>query len=223
MIADELRFQADVLVIGRRRNFPGASPGRHGANHKTRRKRTHHYNGRSGDGDTDFGRIAWKFFDRHDEPSAGASMSISEQVQKDMVGAMKARDERRLSTLRMVKSALKNKEIDKRAPLDDREALQVLSTLIKQRKDSVEQFTKGGRQDLADKEAAEIVLIETYMPKAVGEDEIAATVRAAIAEMGSPTMKDMGAVMKNVMAKFAGARVDGKVVSDAVKKELAGK
>ncbi|MBZ5628203.1 MAG: GatB/YqeY domain-containing protein [Acidobacteriia bacterium] len=150
-------------------------------------------------------------------------MSIPEQVQKDMVEAMKARDERRLSTLRMVKSALKNKEIDKRSPLDDREALQVLSTLIKQRKDSVEQFTKGGRQDLADKEAAEIALIETYMPKAVGEDEIAATVRATIAEMGSPTLKDMGAVMKNVMAKFAGARVDGKVVSDTVKKELAGK
>ncbi len=150
-------------------------------------------------------------------------MSIIEQVQKDMVLAMKARDERRLSTLRMVKSALKNKEIDKRAPLDDREALQVMSTLIKQRQDSVEQFTKGGRQDLADKEAAEIVLIETYMPKAAGEEEIAAAVRATIAGMGSPTMKDMGAVMKNVMAKFAGARVDGKVVSETVKKELAGK
>ncbi|MGZ4824059.1 MAG: GatB/YqeY domain-containing protein [Terriglobales bacterium] len=150
-------------------------------------------------------------------------MSISEQVQKDMVESMKARDERRLSTLRMVKSALKNKEIDKRAPLDDREALQVLSTLIKQRKDSIEQFTKGGRQDLADKEAAEITLIETYMPKATGEEEIVATVRATISEMGSPTMKDMGAVMKNVMAKFAGARVDGKIVSETVKKELAGK
>jgi uncharacterized protein YqeY len=148
-------------------------------------------------------------------------MSISEQVQKDMVEAMKARDERRLSTLRMVKSALKNKEIDKRAPLDDREALQVLGTLIKQRKDSVEQFTKGGRRDLADKEAAEITLIETYMPKAVGEEEITAMVRATITEMGSPTMKDLGAVMKNVMAKFAGARVDGKVVSDTVKRELA--
>jgi uncharacterized protein YqeY len=150
-------------------------------------------------------------------------MSISEQVQKDMVESMKARDERRLSTLRMMKSALKNKEIDKRAPLDDREALQVLSTLIKQRKDSIEQFTRGGRQDLADKEAAEITLIETYMPKATGEEEIVATVRATIAEMGSPTMKDMGAVMKNVMAKFAGARVDGKIVSETVKKELAGK
>ena len=148
-------------------------------------------------------------------------MSISEQVQKDMVEAMKARDERRLSTLRMMKSALKNKEIDKRAALDDREALQVLGTLIKQRKDSIEQFTKGGRQDLADKEVAEIMLIETYMPKAIGEEEIAATVRAVIAEMGSPTIKDMGAVMKNVMAKFAGARVDGKVVSDTVKKELS--
>jgi uncharacterized protein YqeY len=147
-------------------------------------------------------------------------MSISEQVQKDMVQAMKARDERRLSTLRMMKSALKNKEIDKRATLDDREALQVLGTLIKQRKDSIEQFTNGGRQDLADKEAAEIVLIEAYMPKAIGEEEIAATVRAVIAEMGSPTIKDMGAVMKNVMAKFAGARVDGKIVSETVKKQL---
>ena len=150
-------------------------------------------------------------------------MSISEQIQQDMVQAMKARDERRLSTLRMVKSALKNKEIDKRAPLDDREAVQVLGTLIKQRKDSVEQFTKGGRPDLADKETAEIALIETYMPKAIGDEEIAATVRATMAEMGSPTMKDMGAVMKNVMAKFASARVDGKVVSDTVKRELAGK
>ncbi len=150
-------------------------------------------------------------------------MSISEQIQKDMTAAMKARDERRLSTLRMVRAALKNKEIDKRAPLDDREALQVMSTLIKQRKDSIEQFTKGGRQELADKEAAEITLIESYMPKAAGEEEITATVRAVIAEMGSPTMKDMGAVMKNVIAKFAGARVDGKVVSETVKKELAGK
>jgi uncharacterized protein len=151
-------------------------------------------------------------------------MSISEQIQKDMTAAMKARDERRLSTLRMVRAALKNREIDKRAPVDDREAMQVLGTLIKQRKDSVEQFTKGGRQDLADKEAAEITLIEAYMPKEAGAEEIAATVRATIAEMGSPTMKDMGAVMKNVMAKFAatGARVDGKVVSETVKKELAG-
>ncbi len=150
-------------------------------------------------------------------------MSISDQVTKDMIAAMKAREELKLSTLRMMKSALKNKEIDKRAPLDEKEALQVLSTMIKQRKDSIEQFTKGGRQELADKEASEITIIEAYMPKAIGEAEIVAAVRATIAEMGSPTMKDMGTVMKNTMAKLAGARVDGKVVSEAVKKELAGK
>jgi hypothetical protein len=152
-------------------------------------------------------------------------MTLSEQIQKDMTGAMKARDERRLSTLRMVRTALKNKEIDKRAPLDDKEALAVLSTLIKQRKDSIEQFTKGGRQEMADKEAAEIVVIEAYLPKAASEADIAAGVRATIAEMGSPTMKEMGTVMKNAMAKFAaaGMRVDGKLVSELVKKELAGK
>jgi hypothetical protein len=152
-------------------------------------------------------------------------MSLIEQIQKDIVSAMKAREEARLSTLRMVKTALKNREIEKMAPLDDKEAQQVLTTLIKQRKDSVEQFTKGGRQEMADKEAAEIVLIETYLPKSAGEDEIVAGVKAAIAEMGSPTMKDMGAVMKNAMARFAaaGMRVDGKVVSEAVKRELAGK
>ncbi len=150
-------------------------------------------------------------------------MPIPEQVQKDMVEAMKARDELRFSTLRMVKAALKNKEIDKRAPLTDPEAMAVLNTLIKQRRDSIEQFTKGGRQELADKEAAEIRIIEGYLPKAAGEEEITATVRAVIAEMGSPTIKDMGTVMKNVMAKFAqsGARVDGKVVSETVKKELS--
>jgi hypothetical protein len=152
-------------------------------------------------------------------------MSLTEQIQKDITGAMKARDEARLSTLRMVKTALKNREIEKMAPLDDKESLQVLSTLIKQRKESVEQFTKGGRQEMADKEAAEIKLIETYMPKAAGEEEVVAGVKAVIAEMGSPTMKEMGTVMKNAMARFAaaGMRVDGKVVSEAVKKELAGK
>jgi uncharacterized protein YqeY len=152
-------------------------------------------------------------------------MSLIEQIQTDITAAMKARDEQRLSTLRMMKSALKNREIEKMSPLDEKESQQVLSTLIKQRKDSVEQFTKGGRQEMADKEAAEIVLIETYLPKSAGEDQIIAGVKAVIAEMGSPTMKDMGAVMKNVMARFSGAgiRVDGKVVSDAVKRELAEK
>src|SRR5438270_13885234 len=131
-------------------------------------------------------------------------MAIVDQISSDMTAAMKARDEQRLSTLRMAKSALKNKEIEKRSPLDDREALQVLSTMIKQRKDSIEQFQKGGRQELADKEAAEIVVIESYMPKAVGAEEITATVRAAIAEFPSPpSLREMGNVMKAVMAKFA--------------------
>jgi len=152
-------------------------------------------------------------------------MSLVDQIQKDITTAMKARDEQRLSTLRMVKTALKNREIDKMSPLDDKESQAVLTTLIKQRKESVEQFTKGGRQEMADKEAAEIVLIESYLPKAAGEAEIVAGVKAVIAEMGSPTMKDMGTVMKNAMARFSGAamRVDGKMVSEAVKKELAGK
>jgi uncharacterized protein YqeY len=153
-------------------------------------------------------------------------MPLIDQIQKDIVAAMKAKEEERLSCLRMVKTALKNKEIEKMSPLDDKESQQVLSTLIKQRKDSIEQFTKGGRQEMADKEAAEIKLIETYLPKAAGEEEIVAGVRAAIAEMTpAPTMKEIGNVMKAAMARFAasGMRVDGKVVSDAVKKELAGK
>src|SRR5882757_10943308 len=149
-------------------------------------------------------------------------MPLIDQIQKDIVTAMKAREEQRLSTLRMVKTALKNKEIDKMAPLDDKESHQVLATLIKQRKDSVEQFTKGGRQEMADKEAAEITLIEAYMPKAAGEDQVTAGVREVIAQMGAPTMKEMGTVMKNVMARFSGAglRVDGKTVSDAVRRVL---
>ena len=152
-------------------------------------------------------------------------MPIPQQIQKDLTAAMRARDERRLSTLRMVKAALHNKEVEKRGPLDDREALAVLGTLIKQRKDSIEQFTRGARQELADKEAAEIRIIESYMPRAAGEEEVVAAVRAVLAEMGSPTMKDMGTVMKNVMARFqaAGTRADGKVVSDIAKRELTPK
>ena len=151
-------------------------------------------------------------------------MSLTEQVQKDMTDAMRKKEELRLSTLRMMKAALQNKQIEKRGKLEEKEELQVFSTMIKQRKDSIEQFEKGNRPELARKEADEITIIEEgYMPKSLGEVEVVATVRATIAEMGSPTMKDMGAVMKNVMAKFAGARVDGKLVSETVKKELAGK
>ncbi len=153
-------------------------------------------------------------------------MTITAQIQKDMVEAMKARTELRLETLRMVKSALKNKEIEKRAALDAKEEMQVRCTLIKQRHDSAEQFTKGNRPELAAKELAEIKFIEAYLPKALGQAEIEAAVRETIAAMtaasGAPAMKDMGTVMKNTMAHFAGARVDGKAVSEAVKKALAG-
>jgi hypothetical protein len=150
-------------------------------------------------------------------------MSLIDTIQQDITQAMKARDELRLSTLRMVKTALKNKEIEKMGPLTEPESRQVLSTLIKQRKDSIEQFTKGGRTELANKEASEIAVIEAYLPKAVSEEQIRSLVRATITEMGSPTAKDMGAVMKNVMAKFqtAGDRVEGKMVSNIVKQELS--
>jgi uncharacterized protein YqeY len=151
-------------------------------------------------------------------------LTISEQITQDITAAMKARDERRLSTLRMVKTALKMKEIDKRGALDDQESMVILNTLIKQRKESIEQFTKGGRQELADKEAAEIPIIEGYLPKPASQEEITSVVGAAIAEMGSPTIKDMGNVMKSAMAKFGASRtrVDGKVVSETVKRLLSG-
>jgi uncharacterized protein len=152
-------------------------------------------------------------------------MPLVDQIQKDIVVAMKAKDEARLSTLRMIKSALQLKGVEKMSPLDDKESQAVLATLIKQRKESIEQFTKGGRQEMADKEAAEITVIEAYLPKASSEADVIAGVKAVIAEMGSPTMKDMGTVMKTAMARFQGAdmRVDGKMVSEVVKKELSGK
>jgi uncharacterized protein len=161
----------------------------------------------------------------HETTSYNPRMPLVDQIQKDIVTAMKAKDEARLSTLRMVKSALQLKTVEKMSPLDDKESQAVLSTLIKQRKESIEQFVKGGRQEMADKESAEITVIESYLPKAASEADIVSGVKAVIAEMGSPTMKDMGTVMKNAMARFnaAGMRVDGKVVSEAVKKELAGK
>ena len=154
-------------------------------------------------------------------------MGLTEKVHTDMVAAMKSRDVDRLSTLRMMKTALKNKEIDKRAPLTDAEGAQILVTMVKQRRDSIEQFTKGNRLELAAKEAAEIPIIESYMPKAAGEAEIRSMVDAAIAEMSAagsrPTAKDMGSVMKAVQAKIqaAGARADGKLVSELVKAALA--
>jgi uncharacterized protein len=154
-------------------------------------------------------------------------MSLMEKVQQDMVAAMKSRDTDRLSTLRMMKTALKNKEIDKRSPLTDAEAAQVLVTMVKQRRDSIEQFTKGNRLELAEKEAAEIPIIESYMPKAAGESEIRGMIDAAIAEFSAagnrPTPRDMGSIMKSVQAKIqaSGLRADGKQVSEMVKTSLA--
>ena len=154
-------------------------------------------------------------------------MTIGEKIQTDIVVAMKAKDEHRLTTLRMVKSALKNKEIDKREKLTDAEESQILTTLIKQRKESVESFTKGGRPELAEKEQTEIGMIEGYLPQAAGEDVIRAVVQGAIATMSEggakPTPKEMGSVMKVVQQRILadGLRADGKLVSEIVKAELA--
>ncbi len=154
-------------------------------------------------------------------------MTIGEKIQTDIVVAMKAKDEHRLTTLRMVKSALKNKEIDKREKLTDAEESQILTTLIKQRKESVESFTKGGRPELAAKEQTEIGMIEGYLPQAAGEDVIRGVVQGAIATIAEggtkPGPKDMGSVMKVVQQKIVadGLRADGKVVSEIVKAELA--
>jgi len=154
-------------------------------------------------------------------------ISIAARIDQDIIAAMKARDSERATALRMVKTALKNKEIDKRAPLDEAEAQQILTTLIKQRRDSVEQFTKGNRPELAAKEAAEITMIESYMPKAAGVEEIRKIVEETLAEMAASGTKlgpkDMGSAMKAVQARIqaAGIRADGRLVSDIVKAELA--
>lgn len=154
-------------------------------------------------------------------------MEIGQKIQADIITAMKAKDEHKLTTLRMVKSALKNKEIDKREPLTDAEETQILITLIKQRKESVESFTKGDRPELAEKERVEIGMIEGYLPQAASEDEVREVVQGAIthlAEGGTkPTIKDMGAAMKIVQQRIlaSGLRADGKLVSEIVKAELA--
>jgi len=148
--------------------------------------------------------------------------NVVQQVEKDIISAMKAREAERLSTLRMVKTAFKNKEIEKREPLTDAEAQQILTTLIKQRRESVEQFTKGNRPELAEKELAEITLIEGYMPKAAGEEEIKRLVEEALVGQNLGP-KDMGAAMKIVQARIqaSGLRADGRQVSEVVKARLA--
>ena len=150
-------------------------------------------------------------------------MGYIDRIQNDLTAAMKEKDELRLSVLRMMKSALKNKEIEKMRPLEDLESLQVLQTLVKQRHESVEQFIKGGRRDLADKEKKEIALIEKYLPAAPSDDEIHHAVEAAIAETAADSLKQMGAVIKAARAKLEGKTVDGKALSDRVRDRLSAK
>jgi hypothetical protein len=148
-------------------------------------------------------------------------MTLAERIQNDLTQAMKAKDELRLSVLRMMKSAIKNKEIEKIRPLDDAESLQVLNTLVKQRRESVEMFAKGGRQDLAEKETKEIAIIETYLPAGASPGEMDAAISAAIAETGANSPKQMGAVIKAARAKLEGKTVDGKALSDRVRDLLS--
>ena len=150
-------------------------------------------------------------------------MTFIERIQKDLTEAMKMKEELRLSVLRMVKTALKNKEIEKIRPLEDTEALQVLQTLVKQRRESVEQFTQGGRKDLADKETKEIAIIESYLPAAPSDAEISQAIEAALAETGAASSKQMGAVIKAARARLEGKTIDGKVLSDRVRERLGGK
>lgn len=147
-------------------------------------------------------------------------MSLRDQIIADMTAAMKAKDTARTSTLRMLKAAIVNRQIEKGGELDDEELVKLLNSQVKQRRDSVEQYEKGGRQDLVDKEAAEIAVIEAYLPQAASPEEIDKAVAAAIAETGATSMKEMGAVMKAVMPRLAGKNADGRAVSEAVKKKL---
>ncbi|MEP7148633.1 MAG: GatB/YqeY domain-containing protein [Acidobacteriota bacterium] len=148
-------------------------------------------------------------------------MSLKEQIIADLTDAMKAKDAARLSTLRMVKANLMNRQIDKGGELTDEEVTKALQSLVKQRRDSIEQYEKAGRVELAEKEAAEISHIEAYLPSAASPEEIANAVAAAVAETGAASMKDMGSVMKAAMAKLAGISADGKLVSEAVKAKLS--
>ena len=149
-------------------------------------------------------------------------MSLKDQIISDMTAAMKAKDGARTSTLRMVKAAIVNREKDKGTQLDDEEVTKLLRSQVKQRRDSVEHYQQGGRQELVEKETAEIAVIESYLPQAASVEEIEAAVADAIAESGAASIKDMGAVMKAVMPRLAGKNADGRTVSETVKKRLAG-
>lgn len=149
------------------------------------------------------------------------NMSLEQKITTDIAAAMRSKDQIQLSTLRMLKAALMNKGIEKKRALDDAEELQVVSSLVKQRRDSIEQFTAGGRTDLADKERAEIAVLESYLPPSIAPEELEQAVMRAIADTGASGPKDMGKVMKAVMAALAGKTVDGKQVSEMVRKKLS--
>ena len=148
-------------------------------------------------------------------------MTLNEKIISDLTAAMKAKDADRLSTLRMVKANLMNRQIEKGSELNDEEVTKALQSLVKQRRDSIEQYEKAGRNELAEKEAAEITVLEEYLPQAASTEEIDAAVTAAISETGASSMKEMGAVMKAVMTKLAGKSADGKAVSEAIKAKLS--
>ncbi|NDD63334.1 MAG: GatB/YqeY domain-containing protein [Acidobacteria bacterium] len=149
-------------------------------------------------------------------------MTFLERINEDLKNAMKGRDADRLSTLRMVKTALKNREIEKMAPLEEAEAVKVLQTLVKQRRDSAEQYQQGGRAELAARELAEIATIEEYLPAAVDEATIVRLIDETVTATGATSAKETGAVMKAVMASLAGQLVDGRLVSQLVKARLGG-
>ena len=149
-------------------------------------------------------------------------MSFADRIQKELTAAMKARDELRLLVLRMLKTALENRRIEKMAALDDTEALAVVKTLVKQRHEAAEEFRKGGRADRAAEEEKEIGILEQYLPAAVSEDQIKAAIEEAVKETGAASAKDTGKVMKAVMGRFAGQNVDGKRVNELVRQRLAG-
>jgi uncharacterized protein YqeY len=148
-------------------------------------------------------------------------MPIVADVSAAITDAMRRQDPARLSALRMLKAALMNRSVEKKGALDDVEARQVVSSLVKQRRDSIEQFTKGGRRDLADKEAAEITILESYLPPAADPALVDRAVAEAVAETGATSARDVGRVMKSAMAKLAGQNVDGKAVNDLVRQKLA--
>jgi uncharacterized protein YqeY len=148
-------------------------------------------------------------------------MSLSEKIQKDLIDAMRSKDELRLSVLRGIKSAIKYKETEKIRALDENESIQILQTLVKQRKESIEQFTKGGREDLASKETRELAIIETYLPAGASEAEMDAAIAKAMAETGATSPKQMGAVVKAAKVALEGKTVDGKALSDRVRARLS--